>query len=182
MDGEVIIERESIARRPRGFGRGRARTCLEFRGRSGAAPAGLLQHSTARAQPIGFIARTTGSKRGSPVSAARLLSCLSQSGIATERRVRDRLHPPPSSLRVQRLPERFPAPPGKSRDFAGSWRSSQIGSEPETAVLGREVGRGLYFSLSVTQAVRIRSSFGAASSNSPRFRGVGRGPAFTFSR
>ncbi len=45
------------------------------------------------------------------------------------------------------------------RDSAGPWSSGQTVSEPETAVLRREVGRGLYSSLSVIRAVRIRCPF-----------------------
>jgi hypothetical protein len=47
------------------------------------------------------------------------------SGIPVRRRVRDRPHPRPFSLRVQSLPGRDPALPEKSRGFAGSWRSSR---------------------------------------------------------
>ncbi len=56
-----------------------------------------------------------------------------RSGISVQRRVRDRLRPPPSSLRFQRLVDPSAKRRGSSRDSAGFWRSGSRVSEPETA-------------------------------------------------
>ncbi len=45
------------------------------------------------------------------------------------------------------------------RDSAGSWRLSQIGSEPETAASGRVPGGGPRSSLLAVRPVRFRSRF-----------------------
>ncbi len=59
-------------------------------------------------------------------------------GFRQKRRVRDRLHAPPLSLLLQRLPARTRAQPEKSPRFRGSWPSSPRVSEPESASSGPE--------------------------------------------
>ena len=84
------------------------------------------------------------------------------SGIRAQRRVRDRLHPPPPSLRVRRLPARTPAPPEKSPRFRGVLADRLCTTEPETEGSEHNWRRHPRLSLLPSWAVRFRPRFALA--------------------